>query len=102
MRGKIIVQKNTWNGGWCTKFHGESGQLYYADLMPEKIINAEWNRVLRSEVVIYPCSTEGDDDSGIAWSHEVYGKYIDEATPETLKKCIEEFLGYEVDMVIEE
>ena len=101
MRGKIIVEKNYANGGWCTKFHGESGQLYYADLMPAHSLGSGLKPMV-SECKILYCSTEGDDDSGIKWGTAPYQKQGISCTPETLRQCIEDFLGYPVDMELKE
>ena len=101
MRGKIVVERNYSNGGWCSKFHGESGNLYYADLMPS-VSPGRGFRVIPSECEIFRCTTEGDDDSGIEWGEVLYIDQSIESTPESLKRCIEEFLGYPVDMEVVE
>ena len=99
MRGKIIVEKNRGNGGWCTKFHGESGRLYYADLMPAHSLGPGL-KPIASECEIFFCSTEGDDDSGIEFGSHLYQKQNIPCTPESLQRCIEEFLGYPVAMEV--
>lgn len=101
MRGKIVVKKNYTNGGWCSKFHGESGTLYYADLMPVNSL-CPGLKPMVSDCKIFYCSTEGDDDSGIEWGLHLYQKQNIPCISESLKRCIEEFLGYPVDMEVVE
>ena len=94
LRGKIVVKKDNAHGLLYTKFHGESGLLYYAYLKPKRI-----STLTEYECNVFLCTTEGDNNSGIEWGHVVYKKQCDDITPNTLRKCIEDFLGYPVDMI---
>ena len=94
LRGRIVVKKNHTNDGVCTKFHGESGRLYYADLKPKhESTSTEY------ECNIFPCTDDSDNYSGIEWEYNLYKKQCDDNTPNTLRKCVEAFLGYPVNMV---
>ena len=92
MRGKLIVQKNLANSGWYTTFHGESGQLYYAELVPIQELTMECH--------VFYCNTEGNNNSNIEWDRRIYCKQVTLPMPMAFQKCIEEFLGYPVDMEI--